>query len=153
MIVHIWSVLCSKALIDNVNNNVSLLEVREQLNIVVPTLPLPGGSALLIPETCDLVSLWSRDDNDQPSRGQGQIILLKPSGERAVPEPISYEIDLSAHPRTRMVTRIGGFPVTESGRYNFHVQYRNDGETEWRDAAKIPLQVTIETPPSSPQSG
>jgi hypothetical protein len=137
MINHIWTVLCSKSITDQESNNISLLEVLEQLTIVGP--PIPS----VVPVRFEVVTLWGRSDADQPSRGHARLLFLTPS-DTVIGEH-EYDIDLSVYQRYRTRTVMTGLPVQEAGRHHFRVQLRDEGETEWRDVANIPLQVLLET--------
>lgn len=136
MINHIWTVLCSKSITDQESNNISLLEVLEQLTIAGP--PTPG----VVPVRFEVVTLWGRSDTDQPSRGHARLLFLTPSD--TVTGEHEHDIDLSVYQRTRNRTLMTGLPVQETGRHHFRVQLRDEGETEWRDVADIPLQVSLE---------
>jgi len=150
MIEHIWSVLCSKSSIDSESNNISLIQVLEQVQVVADPLP-PTGQRFLIPENCEFVTLWSRDSANQPIKGQARLTLLPPGDQTPMVSPLEYEIDLSTHERIRMKSRMPGLPIIGSGRYIFYLQYHEEGETTWRDAARIPLAVKVE--PTSPSTG
>jgi len=140
MIDHVWTVLCSHAVIDKGSNNVSLLDVVEQLNI--RDEPSPEGGILF---SLDLMTLWARACLDRSAQGRGRVTFLSPSGE--VKEgPFEYDIDLSEHKRNRSTGRFRSLHISGSGRHVFRVELRNEGETEWRQVADIPLEINF-TPP------
>lgn len=148
MITHIWSVLCSRSIIDRDTNNISLLDVLEQLAIT----PTPEeGEVARIPINCEIVTLWSRTPQDQPVRGYTRLLFLGPSGVQ-VGEGTELEIDLSAYPRTRMRTRMNELQFREAGTHVFRVQLRDDPTTEWRDVASIPLQIIFRSDEQTRQS-
>ena len=66
MIDHVWTVLCSHAVIDRDSNSVSLLDVIEQLNI--GDEPSPEGRII---SSLDLMTLWAREDIDRPTQDVG----------------------------------------------------------------------------------
>src|SRR6266496_2777341 len=78
MIEHAWSVLCSKSTIDAETNNISLIEVLEQISIA--TGPPAAGTEGLIPLRVELVTLWMRAQPDQPGHGRGRVSFVRPSG-------------------------------------------------------------------------
>lgn len=140
MICHVWTVLCSHAVIDKESNNVSLLDVVEQLNI--RDEPSPEGGILF---SLDLMTLWARACLDRPAQGRGRVTFLSPSGE--VKEgPFAYDIDLSEHKRNRSTGRFRSLHMSESGCHTFRVELQNEGETEWHQVADIPLEIDF-TPP------
>jgi hypothetical protein len=139
MINHIWTVLCSRSIIDSETNNITLFEVLEQLTLAGP----PLAREIAIPLHFEVVSLWSRARDDQPSRGRARLLLITPSG--TVVKNQEYDIDLSVYSRSRTRVRVIGLPVPEAGHHQFCVQLRVEEETEWRDVAKIPLQIVLQT--------
>ena len=139
MIDHVWTVLCSHAVIDKESNNVSLLDVVEQLNI--RDEPSPEGILFSL----DLMTLWARADLDRPAQGQGRVTFLSPSDE-VNDGPFEYDIDLSQHRRNRSRGRFRALHVSGSGRHVFRVELRNEGETEWNKVVDIPLEINF-TPP------
>ena len=140
MIDHVWTVLCSHAVIDRDSNDVSLLDVVEQVNI--RDKPSPDGGMLT---PLDLMTLWARADLDRPAQGQGRVTFLSPSDE-VNDGPFEYDIDLSQHGRNRSRGRFRALHIGGSGRHVFRVELRNEGETEWRKVADIPLEISF-TPP------
>jgi len=142
MIRHNWTVVCSHSTIDADTNNISLIEVLEQLSIKGP--PFTDDGEPVIPIEFDVVTLWSRSNLDQLCQGQARLQLLAPSGVSLMEK--EYPINLSSHSRMRSRTRFAGFPLKGSGLYQFQVQFREEDEGDWQDAASVLLQISIETP-------
>ncbi|MEA3344807.1 MAG: hypothetical protein U9Q78_00935 [Chloroflexota bacterium] len=139
MIDHVWTVVCSRSVIDRDSNNVCLLNVLEQITV--------GGKPTAedveaIPIEMEVVSLWARSDLDVPTGGAERLTLVSPSGE--VLFSGESEIDLSAHRRFRNRARFRGLPIREEGRYVFRVESQADDEVGWHHAADIPLEVIFE---------
>lgn len=139
MIDHVWTVVCSQAIIDRDSNNVSLQSVIEQITIA--DAPKPDG---IIPLSLQVMTLWARSDFDVPSQGQARLSLLLPSGELA--KEFETVLDLSEARRLRTGLRMEGFPASESGRYTLRVEFRNEGEELWRFGAAVPIEVLFEPP-------
>jgi hypothetical protein len=145
MIDHVWSVLCSRSVIDSSSNNISLIEVLEQLSI--RRMPPGADEEGVVPIQCELVTLWARADEEEPATGRGRITLVRPSG-LAMPSQ-EFEIDLTRVQRTRHRARMNGVPVSEAGRYTFRIEFSTaDGDT-WDEVARVPLYVSF-VPPESP---
>jgi hypothetical protein len=140
MIDHIWTVVCSHAVIDRDSNNVSLLDVVEQLNI--PEEPNPKSGVVY---ALDLMTLWARSDLDVPARGRGRVTFLSPSGT-INDGPFEFEVDLSEHHRNRTKGRLRTLHVGASGRHVFLVELQGEDETEWRQVAIVPLEISILPP-------
>jgi hypothetical protein len=145
MIHHVWTVVCSRAVIDRDSNNVSLQNVVEQLTISRE----PGPVA--IPVSLDIMTLWARADPDVPTKGRARTTFLSPSGV-VNDGPFEYDIDLSKHRRYRSRGHIQPLRVEEAGRHTFRVELQKEGETEWRQVASIPLEINFVIPEGTEQA-
>lgn len=142
MIDHVWTVVCSDAVIDSDSKNVSIHNVIEQ--IIVSVKPEPKG---VLPIEFDIVTLWVRSDFDKPSVGHARISLLSPSGQKL--KELEYDLNaLADFERLRARQHFRGLPAPESGRYTFYVELKNEGEEEWHHVASVPLKVVF-TPPET----
>ena len=139
MIDHVWTVVCSRAVIDQDTNNISIQNVIEQLNIFAE--PKPDG---VIPSRLEVVTLWIRADPNTPCRGQMRLTFRSPSNR--VIGTFDRPIDLSEHERLRSRIRFEGVAAEESGRHHFYVELQNEGESEWRQVAAVPLAIIFEPP-------
>jgi hypothetical protein len=148
VIEHVWSVLCGKASIDRETNNVSLFDIIEQIQIEA-LQPLPAEGNVLIPFTCELVSLWSRADPDVAAQGFARVTFQEHGREAewgAQAPVIGNELPLdllgdSKRLRTRI--QIPGFPVRHGGYYFIAVEFRSADDPTWHLVTRVPLEVTI----------
>lgn len=138
MIDHVWSVFCTRAVIDRETNNISLLEVIEQLTIH-ETPPAEGNEAV-VPGSFELVTLWTRRRDDEPVRGRCRVRFFRPSGvfDAFTQE---YPIDLNTSRRLRHRAKFAGLPLREPGRHYFEVSLWDEEGEDWRMEAVVPLQV------------
>lgn len=146
MIDHVWTVVCSRAVIDQDSNNVSLQNVVEQLNISGE----PGH--VVIPMSLDIVTLWARAKVEAPARGRARVTFLSPSGV-ATDSPFEYDIDLSEHRRYRSRGRVQPLHIEEAGRHAFRVELQKEHETGWHQVASIPLEISFTPPEGSERAG
>jgi hypothetical protein len=136
MIRHVWTVLCSHALIDRDSNNISIHNVLEQLN--VRAQPQPD---LALDLHFEIVSLWIRESADTPVQGLSRITLIDPHERRT---PVSeLKIDLVSVERARHRVLGQGLQVAIAGRYDFLVELQEHGQSDWREVALIPLTVVF----------
>jgi hypothetical protein len=134
VIDHIWTVVCSRSVIDRESNNISIQNVLEQVTV---NGPLQAGA--VIPIEMELVSLWTKTDPSLPHRGQARVTLVSPTGHPL--RTTELEIDMSTYERYRTRNRFQGLPVSAPGRHIFRIEVREDGTDVWRQVAAIPLQV------------
>lgn len=133
---HVWSVLCSRSVIDRDSNNLSLHNVIERLTIRGELEP---GTVTRCP--MELVSLWSLDESADITQSKARLTLLTPSGTSLGSE--EYSMDLSVAPRLRHRTRLDGIPVEESGEYRFVVELQVKDLT-WEQVARVPLSIVVD---------
>lgn len=150
---HVWSVLCYKAPIDKDTNEVSLLNVVENLTIHTTEAELQkrveslkeGEQALLPPPgNLELVSWWVRSDFDIPEEGvRARVALRLPDGREQLTE--ERTIDLQERSGFRLKYRVPGIPFGGVGAYWFEVQQCEMSEDQtadgWRIMARVPLRV------------
>jgi hypothetical protein len=139
MIDHIWTLVCSRAVIDNRTKNVSAQNILEQLKI--QDIPKPDGM-LNIP--FDVVTLWGRSDVDSPLEGVSRLSFVFPSGEIAGIH--EYEINLLDTQNYRYIAHFEQIPVREPGRHYFRVALKLEDEGEWLEVNKIPIMIIFEPP-------
>lgn len=141
MIDHIWTVICSRAVIDERSRNVSIQSVLEQIKVGVPHEP-----NFVLGIKLDVVSFWIRTDPNIPARGNTRLSLLAPSGENL--GTFEAALDLSEYERGRKILHFDQLPIQSPGRHYFQIELRHEEETEWNTVAAIPLTVTF-TPPEN----
>ena len=138
MIEHIWTVICSRAIIDKDSNNVSLQNVLEEFKIF--SHPQPDG---LLPINYDLITLWIRADEDNPCEANSRFSLISPSGINLF--QMEQPVDLTKNERTRNKLRFAGFPATEEGKHYFIVELQTEDGT-WNEKKRIPLRLRFQPP-------
>jgi hypothetical protein len=145
MIDHIWTVACSRAVIDRDSNNASLQNVIEQ--ITIRDEPAPGKVCSI---ALQVATLWARADFEVQARGHARLTFLSPSSDVLI-GPLETEIDLVGYRRHRTRAGFEGLPLHEAGRYVFLVELRTEGQEEWRQVATIPLEVNFVPPEETEQ--
>ncbi|MBE0682192.1 MAG: hypothetical protein IH589_09785 [Anaerolineales bacterium] len=137
MIDHVWTVLCSRSVIDIETNNVSIQDVIEQLNI--PGDPKPDG-LLAIP--FEIISLWARSESKMPKQGLERITFITPSEKSTI--VAESPIDLSTAERQRNRIKFPGLPIAEEGRHYFQIEYKQDDDSEWIKATALPISIQFD---------
>lgn len=145
MIEHYWTVLCRKGVIDSDSNNISLLEVLEQVNIVgTPPVEKEEGA---IPGEYEIVSLWGRANYNEPARGMVKYVIGYRSGdiEKTSKEQI-VEIDMTGHNRSRSILKLPLVPIHGEGLHRINVSLKIEGQHEWREVTSLPYEVRFQPP-------
>lgn len=142
MIQHVWTILCRLSVVSQETNNVSLIEILEEANIPIP--PPANLGPGFVPAVVDVVTLWSRQDDNQPALGSARVLLISPSGIQL--NEIVYEVDLREPRRFRHTSRMIGLPAQDEGRYHFRLAYRLQGTDDWVDAGSLPIWINVMRP-------
>ena len=136
MIEHIWTVLCSRSVIDIETNNVSIQDVIEQ--ITINSEPAQDG---FLPIPFELITLYIRKESNVLTKGTERVAFITPSGKsEIVSEGI---IDLSSAERFRHRVKFPGLPLKEGGRHYFIIEVKEE-TNEWQKVATIPLTIVFQ---------
>jgi hypothetical protein len=146
LIEHIWTVLCSSVITSRETNNVSLIEVTEELKVDVGMggdKKIADQSVVSLAVNLILVSLWSRMEDNKPIVGTAKDILLTPSGKTLGEH--EFKINLSDHMRMRTMRNLIHLPIPlkESGKYRFRTELLDEENKTWKAVSNIPLIINI----------
>lgn len=137
MIQHVWSVLCSRSLIDVDTQNMSLLDVIEEVSVAESVFQ--GEESVTLPMRFEFVICWARKNPKSPTKGKGRLTLMSPSGKQQ--DQKSFDLDLSEYIRSRTRIRLPGLELTGPGVYTFRVELQQEGLAQWQEVASIPLSI------------
>jgi hypothetical protein len=141
MINHVWSVLCRKSIIDNETNNISLIDVLEQIQVNTVTQQ-KTLKPVRVPLEYEIVSLWSKDKSPKKASADIQVSLINSDGQIIKEFSHQLEIPLKTK-RMRSRTRIAGIELSKSGKYQFAVKVKQQGQKNFKTIALLPIDVTI----------
>lgn len=147
MPLHVWSVLCTRGILDSYTNNVSLIEVVESLK-VTPSRAWREEQTVAVPTAMALVSLWLRSDPEAPEHFETRVVIVMPDGTEAPGNAMAG--DLLGHSRLRTFMKVDHLPIRSSGLYWLVIEHRSVEKDVWTRAARVPLQVELELPRSKP---
>lgn len=139
MIEHIWTVVCSRSVVDERSKNVSIQNVIEQ--VTTTGEPILGQ---VISMQLEVVSFWTRTEPGVPITGRMRIEFHAPSGK--VLGSFEYPLDLTKYERFRSQVRLAGIPAEEAGRHYFYVALKEESESEWQRVAAVPLTIAFKPP-------
>lgn len=138
---HMWTIPCRVAIIDRTTNNVSLIDIVEEVTVAHPDAE-PAAGVPGVPMLFDIMTLWRRENPDQPETGFSKMSLLSPQG--AVLVEAETDVDLRTFKRCRATTKLVGIPVAGPGTYQFRVERRADSSMPWEEVGRVPLDVTVD---------
>ncbi len=146
MIDHVWTVVCSRSVVDERSKNISIQNVVEQVNIVGTPAP-----EQVIPMQLEVVSFWTRTEPETPAAGRLRVAFNAPSGK--VLGQLELPINLAKHERFRSQMRFAGIPAEEVGRHYFYVDLQEEGRNGWQRVAAVPVTITFKPPEEEAQEG
>lgn len=147
MIKHIWTVLCQKSVIDNQSNNLSLIDVFEELKVNYSTPSSVSNSLevtrINVPISYEIVSLWLRDNYDKDENVEIRAIFIDPTGKelKSFDQSVVMKAKLIRY-RTRL--RVQGIGLTVPGIYTFEIKIKDNNRDNFRSVASVPLDVKMD---------
>ena len=138
MIEHVFSAMCSGISIDAETNAVSLFKVLEQLTVFTES-----KDPVRIPMRFEIVSLWTRQSPDVPSRGKMRIIFCNPNNQQKQHAELGIDLNKATNHRTRVISE--GIELTGPGRYRFIIELQEEDDAAWQKVASLPLQVIYQS--------
>lgn len=145
MTKHIWAVVCKRSIVDAETNNVSLIDVLEEVSVSLPPATkinkVKKGYGI-VPMNFEVVSMWIRESSEEKSVGRSRIAICDPSGR--IVQSTEIDVDLREYQRMRTRQRFSGLPVRGEGNYWLCVELKDEGKDKWIEVDRVPLQVNIE---------
>jgi hypothetical protein len=140
---HIWSVLCQKSIIDKASNNISLVDLVEEIHI---SSELVEGAEKDLKALSRVpmywVTLWARSDPEKPEKNWVKDTIISPSGKTIGGK--EYEVDLQEYKRNRRIRSVPIPPSNEQGIYYLQSRLRIEGRKQWKKVAEVPIEVIVD---------
>ena len=148
----VWAILCRNAIIDQRSNNVSLIEVIDEITIPVqiPESITNASDQPVMVTDASLVILCARSDFNVPEKSLMRQRIVAPDGDEA--RTNENEIDLTDDVRLRAIGHIAGFPplITQDGEFTIKIEVKAP-DSDWQEMFELPLWVTVQTDTLSDQ--
>lgn len=145
---HIWSILSQQTIIDERNNNISLINAIERFNIEIDPQnfkkALESEENIILNLNAELASLWQKEK--QKEQGFYKLDWTDPEDNTiATLQNQKIQIDES-FARTRTIVRFDNLPFEEarSGTYKLNILYSDKKEGDYNQVAQVPLEVKFQ---------
>ena len=141
---NIWSVFCSKAIVDERSKLVTLIEALDALSIPEKDLPTvdPKNPVNVGPISLQIVSFWYRSDFKKPETSKVRIIFVTPDGQEI--KQTEIEVDLQNTVSRHLIVVIPALTYVGLGMYHFVMEKMDEGKNEWVRTARLPLLLMSE---------
>ena len=133
----LWAVLCYKANVDKETNNVSLLDVLEQITLQPGQDLEDEAEGIAMAHHMELATLWRRTDPAVPELGHMRLELVTPRNNVSGRAELPLRLDTSV--RYRGIVKLDALPFEGFGTYRFRVSKKEEGD--WREVTSVPLEV------------
>lgn len=133
---HVWTIACARTLSDSETNNISLLDVIEQVNLNPPA----KQAEYSLPINLSVVTAWYRSDVSKPERFMHRLSFVFPSGKKELGG--TTEVVLTEHLRGQCIGQISGMTV-EEGMHYFVAESSIDSGKTWVEMGRLPLQIVV----------
>src|SRR5205809_999186 len=140
---HLWSILSKKSVIDSMTNNISIMDVIDEVKVDL-TLPKNLGEIknIGIPVEFEITSLWYRETPNDELPFYFRIEFYDPSGNilNVFESPIAFQKDKK---RLRSQSKIQGLPINDSGVYKFIINFKEKDTENYQKVAELPIDVIV----------
>lgn len=143
-IQHIWSILSESSVIDQDTNNVSLINIVEELQVTLPKGKVLSASnnVNLVSMKCELVSLWKSLEVGKEHVMEIKVSLYDPSNKQVLNEEPALKLHFQKGiERFRSRVRFDALPITTPGTYTFKL-YAKDNKN-FIPISETPFSVKI----------
>ena len=141
-IQYVRTILCNKSIIDTESNNISLMELLEEITIQLKE-PLPEGKPAGFPIQFDVVTFWKKEKEADDAKVMVRLEIIDPKGITLNTHDATFDIPKDKQ-SMRFIIKMGSLNITTSGIYLFRVSYQEQGEAAYKKVDEIPLSVTLE---------
>ncbi len=135
---NIWTILCSRSLIDQRTNSLSLIDCVDELTVTFSKLEEMSTANKNIPVMLEVVSLWHDEAKDSERNLTYVIEISDPQGQK-VGEFKNEAKFVVGSTRLRAITGINGLRLTSEGQYLFKVLLQEANELKL--ISEIPVDV------------
>lgn len=147
---NIWSILCSRALIDQRSNSLSLIDCIDEMTITFPNPETMANLEKKVPLVFEVVSLWHDDDKENERILAYVIEIYDPKGERIGEFKNQAKFEAGKN-RLRTITGVSGMKVTTEGKYNFKIYQQVVDELILASEIPINVRFLVNLPNVSPK--
>jgi hypothetical protein len=134
------SILCQKSTLDQETNNLSLIELIEELKLTIPKRTKPNQLVTLPGILVELITFFKKEDVTTDALIELETQFVDPN-EKVISKRLDKLDYQKGHRRLRFRNRIGGLSLSTTGEYKFIVSMKDSEKILQQHV--VPLYVTI----------
>lgn len=144
MVRHIWSLVCKETKIDATTNNLSIIDVLENLQFDSKTdQEVDTSKPIGVPINFEVVSLYHRDKKGTDESVEETIVVLDPKGAKLGEFTAQGNFNESQD-RTRVIVKFNMIALTTSGTYLFQITRKGGAKSSLAErVVSIPLDIAV----------
>lgn len=135
---NIWSILCTRSIIDQRTNALSLIDCIDELTVTFSKPEEMSAAQKNIPIALEVVSLW-HDEAKESERILDYVIEISDPQGKKIGEFKNQAKMEAGKTRLRAITGINGLQLTSEGKYLFKVLLQETNEL--KPISEIPIDV------------
>lgn len=136
---NIWSVVCAKAVVDQMTNSLSLHDTVDEMTISFVNPEDMKKPAKNVPVSMAVVNLWYDEASVEERVLDYVAEIYSPKGEQVGEFNISAKFE-KGKKRLRTIANINGLKLTDEGVYSFRTSYK-DSKGNMLQVAEVPIDV------------
>lgn len=136
---NVWSVVCAKAVVDQMTNSLSLHDTVDEMTISFINPEDMKKPSKNVPVSMAVVNLWYDEDISKERELDYVAEIYSPKGEQVGEFNISAKFE-KGKKRLRTIANINGLKLTDEGVYSFRTSYK-DGKGNMLQVAEVPIDV------------
>ena len=136
---NVWSVVCAKAVVDQMTNSLSLHDTVDEMTISFINPEDMKKPSKNVPVSMAVVNLWYDEDISKERALDYVAEIYSPKGEQVGEFNISAKFE-KGKKRLRTIANINGLKLTDEGTYSFRTSYK-DSKGNMLQVAELPIDV------------
>jgi hypothetical protein len=130
---------CEKAIVNEQDNNLSVIEILDTVNVTVPgDFEVPQDA--VAPLQWAIVTVWQITPEDSEKQYEQRTCVIHPDGRETLVAIGSIAV---LQGKQRTIVMVTNYPVGQEGEYAVSLSLReaSDG-SNWREISRYPVTVT-----------
>jgi hypothetical protein len=149
-IEHVWSIICHQSTTDSESNNVSLINLIENVTFTVPTnvieeVRTSKAKGIIFPLDYEIISRFRRNDDVDIKHFYSRLRMMNPEGNEVTATGENEMIFSQGVKNVRMRAKFNDIAVQNSGVYRVLIETRLSTEAKFETVGSIPLEINLIT--------
>jgi|GEM_PF-625305 hypothetical protein len=147
-IEHVWSIICSRSIIDSETNSLTLNNVIEKITVNIPKVEFEkakgtGHTIFNAPIEYEITSLFRKSEGKKVTLFDMRVRMVNSSGQ-TIMTGAEQKIGLKEGVKNiRIRNRFNAIPLEKTGGYTFIIDLKEIEETVYAEVGRIPVEIEM----------